>query len=266
MAKYSRGHAKNVYLYSRRFYRCLFDLEDARRLLVQPPNVQKRALEALAVLSRFLGVYGWFMEWRVQLGLKWFKPRGLDVLRRVLRSELDGLWGWLEECRAALDWSSYFQVAYTALTGLRASEAQNSIALYSRLRDEGRVDDYYNRRLRALEHFKHPSVFIRRNKYAFISFITARVKQELDSFQGEPSYWSLAMKLKRRGLPKRLRHLRKLFAVTLVEAGIPGEAVDLLQGRVGATVFKQFYYRPVLTALRDKVLTALHPLEVRLLG
>ena len=42
-------------------------------------------------------------------------------------------------------------------------------------------------------------------------------------------------------------------------------SIDLLQGRVGTSIFAKHYYRPLLAELRDRVLAATKPLEDELM-
>ena len=43
------------------------------------------------------------------------------------------------------------------------------------------------------------------------------------------------------------------------------EVVDLLQGRIGESVFLRYYYEPFLKPIKEKVLTAIQPLADKLL-
>jgi intergrase/recombinase len=52
-----------------------------------------------------------------------------------------------------------------------------------------------------------------------------------------------------------------LFASHLRQSGIESEIVDLLQGRIGKSIFLRHYYRPSLSSYRDKVLAAVHQLK-----
>ena len=59
---------------------------------------------------------------------------------------------------------------YDTLTGLRPDEACKSITLLKEKGQEG----YLNRDIMTLEHFRYPSIFIRRTKNAYFSIITER--------------------------------------------------------------------------------------------
>ena len=103
---------------------------------------------------------------------------------------------------------------------------------------------------------------MRRTKNAYISFVP-----EKPSFQ--PIYKGgcrvtvarLKKALKRAGLPNSLMSIRKLHATVLRDAGVAGEVVDLLHGRITESIFLRHYYRPdILHEIREKVLKAIKPI------
>jgi hypothetical protein len=58
--------------------------------------------------------------------------------------------------------------------------------------------------------------------------------------------------------------LRKHHA-TFLRKHLEQETIDLLQGRVGTSIFAKHYYRPLIAELRDRVLVATKPLEDELM-
>jgi len=54
---------------------------------------------------------------------------------------------------------------------LRKTEAINAFNLLVELANKGKINEYYNRELRTLEHFKYPNLFFRNTKNVFISMI-----------------------------------------------------------------------------------------------
>jgi intergrase/recombinase len=62
----------------------------------------------------------------------------------------------------------------------------------------------------------------------------------------------------------RARHLRQLYSTTLRNKGIPKEMIDLLQGRIGQSIFTRFYYKPFLKEIQTKTLEAIKPLQEEL--
>jgi len=54
----------------------------------------------------------------------------------------------------------------------------------------------------------------------------------------------------------RLKELRDYYATFMVQDGLIREEVDLLQGRVGKSIFMQHYFSPNIEDLRGRVLAA----------
>ncbi len=98
----------------------------------------------------------------------------------------------------------------------------------------------------------------------FLSFLSGELLRLVRS-ERPPSLAALSCYLKRRGIRRQMKTLRKDFATDLRNQSIPYEMVDLLQGRVSPTVFGQHYYRPGLKALSSQVLAAVRPMEEELL-
>ena len=64
--------------------------------------------------------------------------------------------------------------------------------------------------------------------------------------------------LRKSGLSGEIMGLRKLYATTLRDKGVPQEIVDLLEGRIGQSIFLRHYYKPdLLKQTRKKVLKAI---------
>ena len=68
------------------------------------------------------------------------------------------------------------------------------------------------------------------------------------------SYDSLRKRLWHSGLNVGLNELRDYYATFVVHNGLIREEVDLLQGRVGKSIFMQHYFSPSVEDLRDRVL------------
>lgn len=71
--------------------------------------------------------------------------------------------------------------------------------------------------------------------------------------------------LQQRNLRIRTKDLRHLYATRMREH-IPGEMIDLIQGRIGESVFLRYYYEPFLKEIREKVLKAAEPFTMKLLS
>jgi len=121
----------------------------------------------------------------------------------------------------------------------------------------------YNSEIGALEHFKYPDTFLRTTKNVFISLIPEELIEEIAA--SEPiTYSMLKGRLYRRGMRVRIDELRDHWGTFLLDHGLIKEEVDLLQGRVGKSIFVRHYWSPAITELRDRVFKALEQLRTEL--
>ena len=121
----------------------------------------------------------------------------------------------------------------------------------------------YNGEIGALEHFKYPDTFLRTTKNVFISLIPEELIDEIAAC--EPiTYSMLKGRLYRREIRMRVDELRDHWGTFMLDHGLIKEEVDLLQGRVGKSIFVRHYWSPAITELRDRVLKALELLEPKL--
>jgi intergrase/recombinase len=147
---------------------------------------------------------------------------------------------------------------YCTLTGLRPAEACVSIKLLKE-----RKEGYLTNDNKVLEHFKFPEVFMRRTKNAYISIMSDKIAEIVDSLESL-SYNSIRLALRRQNLKMNMSICRKIYATYLRTEGIEQEIIDLLQGRIPKSVFVRHYYRPDLSKfdeIREK-LVKLHDLIV----
>jgi len=142
------------------------------------------------------------------------------------------------------------------LLGLRADEVCKAVTL---LKQD--TKDYHDKELGILEHYRFKDLFIRRTKKACISIVDdellSMAKQSCDSRE------AINSRLKRMKLPMNLKYCRKVFGTWLRQHGIESEFIDVLQGRVPATVFAKHYYRPDPATI-DKVRLLLKELKATL--
>jgi intergrase/recombinase len=147
---------------------------------------------------------------------------------------------------------------YRTLTGLRPAEACSSLKLL-----EERKQDYLARDNRLLEHFRFPSIFLRRTKNAYISIVSERML-ELAGGSSPVSHNSLRLALSRKEIKMNVSICRKIFATFLRNERVEQEMIDLLQGRIPRSVFVRHYYGPDVSKfdeIREK-LDRLHDLLV----
>ena len=78
------------------------------------------------------------------------------------------------------------------------------------------------------------------------------------------TYSMLKGRLYRREIRMRVDELRDHWGTFMLDHGLIKEEVDLLQGRVGKSIFVRHYWSPAITELRDRVFRALEILEPKL--
>jgi hypothetical protein len=182
-----------------------------------------------------------------------------------LNSDLHSVDGWLDQALEVLPEPHGVVLVFNAVTGLRPEEGCNSTRLIGELGETGSLGDYFNKKLSMLEHFRYRDLFLRGNKNAFISFVSERLLDRVVETKPDVSYAAMLHVLQRRRLNSRMKDLRHLYATQLREH-VPREVVDLLQGRIGESVFLRYYYEPFLKPIKKTVLTVLHPFTERLMG
>lgn len=122
-------------------------------------------MKGLTALSKYLGCYDSWLQTRKRYNLKWTTgEESLQALHRYFDDSLsfDVMLQKVKEMIRLLGGFMGQIVKFAVLTGLRPSEAVESVRLLS-LRSEIK---YYNPERQALEHFRFPSVFLRKTKKA----------------------------------------------------------------------------------------------------
>jgi len=211
-------------------------------------------LKALIVLAKYLGVYREFKSRMTDYGVKFEQSSSVDAFLRIKNAKHDIL-DWVRNALKCLDESQRLFVRFKMLSGIRTGEAINSFNMIIQLSAESRLEEYYNAELCCLEHFKLPSLFLRGKKNVFFTFIRKDFLEKIVT--SKPiSYGSLRKRLWHNGSNMRLNELRDYYATFMVHNGLIREEVDLLQGRVGKSMFMQHYFSPNIEDLRNRVLTA----------
>ncbi|KYH36136.1 MAG: hypothetical protein AYL29_015360 [Candidatus Bathyarchaeota archaeon B24] len=251
-----------VYRYALKYWRMLFDFGRASMLHGFSKSKRHNVMVALSALAKYLGCMSLFKALKEEAGLKWEGFSSFESFIRAYRSNPETLLNWLSELKVRVEWRYYFPLAYMALTGLRVSEACMSLTLIA----EHGVEGYYNPETSCLEHFRFGNLFLRRRKNAFISPVSKHLLSLAESYGTPITYYTLKCKFRRDGVPIRMGELRGFNATWLRTHGIEPELIDMVQGRIRKTVFTRFYFKPGFTQLTQRILKALQPLEVRLLG
>jgi intergrase/recombinase len=121
----------------------------------------------------------------------------------------------------------------------------------------------YNSEIGALEHLKYLHTFLRTTKNVFISLIPEELIDEIAACK-PITYSMLKGRLCRKGMRMRVDELRDHWGIFTLDHGLKREKVDLLQGRVGKSIFVRHYLSPAITELRERVFRALELLDPKL--
>jgi hypothetical protein len=231
--------AKCRILYAKRYLYVLRE-SNAQDLLLLSGEKRIHVMKALAALSKYAGCYDRWKHIREKYQLKWSNDDSLQIFRRITNPDktYNSMIVWLKDTVSKMPTSCGNILLYNTLTGLRPEEACKSLSL---IHED--LDDYVNKQLYILEHYKYPEIFIRRTKKAFISIITNQIL-ELAKQSSVCSYNSLRLAVRRKALDMNMSYCRKIFATFLRNEGIEQEIIDLLQGRTPKSVFVRHYYKP----------------------
>jgi hypothetical protein len=241
--------------------------EDASRLVILSFDKRTHVMKALATLSKFLGCYDRWKKIVEKYQLRWTdnskgagpSSKGLEIFHNIYsKNNYQDMIVQLKDACRKLDEKYSYALLYCTLTGLRPAEACSSIRLLKERRDE-----YLSEDKKVMEHFRFPEVFMRRTKNAYISIMSDKIAEIVDSLESL-SYNSIRLALRRQNLKMNMSICRKIYATYLRTEGIEQEIIDLLQGRIPKSVFVRHYYRPdssKFDEIREK-LTRLHDLLV----
>jgi len=229
----------------RRYYHVLLT-SDASDLLLLKPRTRLDVMKALSMLAKVTGLNERWRAIREAYGLKW--SREMSYVPAILTSQTYS--SLIEKARKVIGSSDRYRgvLEFIALSGLRVGEALDAIRLYH---SDG--ENYLNRELMVLEHFKYPAIFIRKTKKAYITVIDDYMLDLLEST--EPvTYNAMSMSMKRRfGSDHCPSTFRKIWATFMRRRGIEPEVIDLLQGRTPRSIFLRHYYRPDIETLLGSV-------------
>ena len=258
---FSYNYAKDLLNYSKRFSHVLFSGE-ASELLRLSSSVRKMVLASLSNLAKFLGIYEDFKKLVKNYGLKWSGGKAEDYLiSRMARTENNGsVLEWVRLVKAELPRLSVF-MDFMVFSGLRLREALNSYNLIIDLARAGRLSEYYNFENEALEHYRFKSLFMRRSKKVFVTFLPKWFVEEI-SKQEKLTLYQISNWVRRdKKLKSRFPELREYYATFMTRWLSPAE-IDFLQGRISGSVFMRNYFNPALiTDLRERVFKGLTEIQ-----
>jgi len=214
---------------------------NAQELLILSNRKRQMVMAVLASLSKFMGCYDYWESIKKRHQLKWSSNDGLAFFNNITNGQnLDSMLKWLKDTISQLPKPDANILIYCTVTGLRPTEACESIELI-----QTDLDNYLNKDTMMLEHFKYPEPFLRKTKHAFVSIVNNSII-DLAQNASQRSYNSTRMILRKQGIEMHMAYCRKIFATYLRNNGIQAEVIDLLQGRVPKSVFLRYYYKPDL--------------------
>jgi intergrase/recombinase len=198
---------------------------------------------------------------RQRHGLAWSTgTEKIDAFTRFFddSKSLDTMLQWLREAMRILPNQYANLFLFCTLTGLRASEAIESIRLLNIDADTHRP--YYNPKQNVLQHYRFPDTFIRRTKAVYISVVDKDIIGIAQSIEKTPTLNALKMVTRHRCLSMKIKYCRKIYASYLHKCGISSDLIDMLQGRIGKNIFLKHYLTPT-GDYKDRVLDALKKLK-----
>ena len=237
---------------------------DATILLQVPPNKRIHAMKALSALARFTGQTDNWRVIRQKYGLQWSTgTEKLDAFTRFFddSKDLDTMIGWLKEALQVLPPSYANFFLFCTLTGMRCSEALESVKLINKKDPE--TLRYYDPDGQVLRHYAFPDILIRRTKAVYISVVDDEIIGIAQDIEKVPTLNALKMVSRRTSLSMRVKYCRKIFASYLHRCGESSDLIDMLQGRIGKNIFLKHYLTPSAN-YKDRVLTALEKLQKQL--
>jgi len=262
LSKYARSYAVQLFEYSRKYYPLL---NDVNSILLSKPTIRNNVINSLTALSRFVGIYNSFMAEMKVHGIKRVRPDPVQTFTRIFNSNAHkGLGEWYQDAVAVLKENKQLYLRFMLLSGVRAMEGVKSFNLIVELGSKY-TEEYYNENTGFLEHFKYPELFLRRSKNVYVSVVAKELLDEI-SRSNEISYNAIDKRLDRAVMPMRIKQLRSFYATKMREMGLLSEQIDLVQGRVGKSIFLQHYFKQDAKLLSSRILELLPKLEATLIS
>jgi len=258
--KYSKTYSPTISCYVRKYHYLING--NLRELDNLTESTKATVIKALIILSKFLGIHPLFKQRLLDYGIKIHRPNSFDTFLRILNSNNNNnsILEWLKQVSPILNDNERIFLKFCLYTGLRKSEAITSFNRIIELNNKGLLNEYYDKNLNCLMHFKYPKDFIRNTKNCFISFIPEELLKQICNSK-KVTYEMIRKRLFRNSQKIRINELRDYFGTFLLQHGILEAEINLCQGRIPPSIFIKHYWSPKLSELRDRVLIALKGLE-----
>ena len=262
--KYSKQYTATTYSYAKRYCHLLYgNLREIEMKLLKD-STKSTIVKALIVLSKFLGIHQQFKQRLVDYSIKIHREDSFTSFLRIFNNNNSDVLKWNNEACSVLRENERTFLKFCLYSGLRKNEAITSFNRIVELYRQNRLEEYYDFKLNCLMHFRYPNEFIRRTKNCFISFIPEELIVQIA--KSKPvSYNAIRKKLERKSIKIRINELRDFFGTFMLQHGLLEQEVNLLQGRIPASIFVKHYWSPKLSELRDRVFKALNQLNSNIL-
>jgi intergrase/recombinase len=252
--KYAKTTAPKVICYVKKYSHILQQWKPGEIELV-PATRRNDVIKSLITLSKYLGVYEEFKRDLKNHGIKLKQPDALSAFTRLYTNHNNDLGEWLTKVKEILRPEEILLLKFLRTSGLRKEEGITAFNIIIELSKQGKIDSYLNEN-GVLEHFRFKEKFLRGTKNVFISIVPANLISEIANSQ-PVTYAAIVKKLQRRKVRCRINELRDFFGTFMIKHGLIREEIDLLQGRIGVSIFTRHYFSPALIELRDRTLKAL---------
>ena len=186
-------------------------------------------------------------------GVKRYKPDAIQSFTRIFNSEAHkGLGEWYRQATSLVNEAEKLYLEFMLLSGVRAMEGIKSFNLIVKLGSKY-SQEYYNEKTLFLEHFRFPNLFLRSRKNVYVSAVPRVLLDEISN-ASSVSYNAIDKKLNKANLSMRVKQLRSFYATKMREEGLLSEQIDLMQGRIGKSVFLHHYFKADPLPLSNKIL------------
>ncbi|HEX6280589.1 MAG TPA: integrase [Nitrososphaera sp.] len=264
--------------YSKQYGSVLTSPSSSVMLLQLPANKRIHVMKALSCLARYTGRTEQWRAIRQQYQLTWSTgTEKIDAFTRFFDSEksLDNMLQWLREAIRVLPSRYANLLLFCTLTGMRGSEAVESIRLLNSVRhgehkdtrrnlsgspETGVPEQYHSPERQILQHYLYPNIFIRRTKAIYISIVNDQIIALARNIGKTPTLNGLKKAISHSKLSMQIKYCRKIFASYLKQHGIDTEIINMLQGRIGKDIFLRHYMTPS-SNFKNEVLTAIAELQ-----
>ena len=245
--EYASSYIASVLPYAKKFCYIL-DSGNLKDLDLLSVHRRAHVVKALILLSKFRGNYSEFKAKLSEYGIKWERSNGLRAFLRIFSASNNDVLKWCREAQGNLRENEVLFSKFLLYSGLRVSEAIHSFNLVIELSEEDRVSDYFDSGFGVLCRFKFPTLFIRRTKNCYITFLEPEFLQQITASQGM-SYSGVRKRLERKHQRLRFNEFRDKFGTHLLSHGVLEAEINLLQGRIPVDIFIRHYWSPKLKEL-----------------